>query len=107
MRPSLKFTIDKRKMIEYETRRKAINGYGITFTSHEENTKNSYVSVWSKYGFNDFFIRNDAAELTKTYSAWDSIWTNEISSKKCGIEFKRPCTLGLGGDCCRFEFYFD
>lgn len=106
MRLSLWFSRDSRKMIEVETTRKSKN-YGAQFSFSEERGENHFISVVSKCGYHDFFVRNLRPELTRLFCEWDILWIDEIERQNNGIRFERPSTIGWGGSCCRFEFYFD
>ncbi|MBL1419786.1 MAG: L-2-amino-thiazoline-4-carboxylic acid hydrolase [Alphaproteobacteria bacterium] len=106
MRLWLWLSRDIRGGIEHENIRKE-KLYGQQFEFSAEIGESHYISVVSVCGYHEFFKRNSYPELTAIFCAWDVLWTDEIDKQNCGVRFERPCTLGMGGDCCRFEFYFD
>ena len=106
MRLWLWFSRDVKAGIKLENIRKE-KSYGEQFKFSAEIDELSYISVVHICAYHEFFKRNLCPELTAIFCDWDVLWTDEIEKQNCGVRFERPCTLGTGGDCCRFEFYFD
>jgi len=107
MRIALWLRLYNRKTVESNSLKNVEHRYGDTFDVGEEKGIDQYVMVIKKCGFNDFFKRQSAPELTKIFCEWDHLWANEINrNKSCGIQFLRPTTLAEGKAACRFEFHF-
>lgn len=106
MKIMLLISRNKRAFIEHAAQSKSKQIYGDAFVITEEQYANRYVSVVKQCGYDDFFTRNGKPELTQVFCAWDELWFGEINKQSCGIQFKRPETLGAGCQECRFEFTF-
>lgn len=106
MRIWLWFSHDAKNGIVRENQRK-VKSYGKEFKFSDERGEFHYTSVVNVCGYHEFFKRNLCPELTVIFCEWDVLWADEIGKQDCGIRFERPCTLGRGGECCRFEFHFD
>lgn len=101
----LRFTRDKRKFIE-KSAIQSKKSYGKFLEIREKKEKDKFVSVVTKCGIHDFFIRRQIPELTSVFCKWDNLWADEINKYKCGIEFNRTSTIAEADDTCRFEFIF-
>jgi len=58
---------------------------------------------YTKCGFADFFLDNDARDVLYTLCASDYAWCDGL--KKYNIRFERPTMVSEGGDACRFQFF--
>lgn len=108
MRLALFFAPSKRAFVEKGARDKARTQYGEQFQFEEESDEKCFVSVVKRCAYFDYFQRHQLQHLTAIFCAWDALWIDALErDKSSGVLFNRPTTLGWGGDCCRFEFYFD
>lgn len=79
--------------------------YSGTFTfEYDGDGKTWFTSTVKKCFYHDFFVANDAPELTCVFCAGDKNWFDEIDPAKHGFKFERPTTLGYGGSECPFQF---
>ena len=79
--------------------------YGDVFEFSNEGSEEEHFTMRiSTCFYHEFFIRNDAKQLTPLFCAWDMNWIEPISAKKHGVEFRRETTLADGGDSCPFTF---
>lgn len=79
--------------------------YGDLFEfTNEGSEEDQFTMRISACFYQDFFIKNDAQELTPLFCAWDRNWIEPISAKKHGVSFRRETTLADGGDSCPFTF---
>lgn len=79
--------------------------YGDVFKfSNEGNEERQFTMRISTCFYHEFFIRNEAQELTRLFCAWDMNWIEPISAEKHGVTFRRETTLADGGDSCPFTF---
>ncbi|MEK6153117.1 L-2-amino-thiazoline-4-carboxylic acid hydrolase [Flavobacteriaceae bacterium 3-367] len=107
MRIAIWFRVYTRKYLESNTLKTIRARYGNTFSVQEEKEKDSYALVVHKCGYHGFFLRNGHPELTPIFCQWDNIWSEEINTRKSGINFKRPTTIAENKLHCRFEFHFE
>lgn len=105
MRLWLWLSRDIRHQLILENERK-VKSYGRQFEFSSERGALNYTSIVHICGYHDFFKRNLCPELTAIFCEWDFVWIDEIKKQNCGVRCERPCTVGAGADCCRFEFYF-
>ncbi len=56
---------------------------------------------FTKCGFADFFLDNNARNVLYLLCSTDYIWGDAL--EKYGIRFERPTTLSVGADACRFQ----
>ncbi len=82
--------------------------YGDVFEfSTEGSEEEQFTMRISTCWYHDFFVKNEAKELTPLFCAWDMNWTEAISAAKHGVIFQRETTLADGGDSCPFTFIRD
>jgi len=79
--------------------------YNETFTfEYDGDGKTWFTSTVKKCFYYDFFVANDAPELTRVFCAGDKNWFDEIDPTRHGFKFERPTTIGYGGSECPFQF---
>lgn len=97
---------DKLKFFTKSIASRSDRAYGKSFQIiHENHAEGGFVAKVKRCGYHDFFLRNNAEELTRVLCRWDNNWSDEIQPEKHHIRFVRPVTIAQGEKECRFEFH--
>lgn len=84
---------------------KEVHAFGAGFTfEHERDDQGAYLLNVTRCFYHNFFVANEAPELTPIFCDFDAPWIEAIDPARHGFRFERSTTLGYGGRMCPFHF---
>lgn len=89
--------------VRFKEHGEKIWGPGFRYEQDVLDGDHSFVNVTRCFFF-DYMRRVGRPALTSIVCELDILFADELSKPQYGMRFDRPTAMGMGGDCCRFQF---